>query len=87
MEQWKLESIPLTARGDGTLGELVFNRMEYKGNKSGDHVHCNLCWNLISNVEIIEFEHEGFYCEETGCWLCVECFKELQPLYDWKINK
>ena len=50
--------------------------------KSGDHRHCELCWNRIS-VEVDDANF-GYYDCDSGSWICETCFGDFKELFNWK---
>lgn len=50
----------------------------------GDHRHCELCWNRISNAN--EDLHCGYYEEISGSWICEACFNDFRELFHWNVD-
>lgn len=86
MNDSRNDFLPYIATNDGRLTDLVYELLEFVGRKKGDHVHCELCWVTICDVENLESEKEAYYCTETGCWLCKRCFSDFSQIYNWKIQ-
>ena len=68
---------------DGRLTDLVYQRSVFAAKKSNDHAHCELCWVTICDIEEPQYEKIGYYCDETGCWLCEKCFSDFAKDYNW----
>lgn len=61
--------------------EFCANSDEHHVN-TGDHAHCELCWNRFSNYP--DDIHSGYYERDSGCWICEDCFKEMHLLFGWQ---
>lgn len=86
MKDSRNDFLPYIATTDGRLTDLSYQSREFVGRNKGDHAHCELCWVTICNTDYSESEKEGYYCVETGCWLCKRCFSDFSPIYNWKID-
>lgn len=85
MRDSRIDFLPYIAEADGNLRNLTYEFIKFKDKGRGDHVHCELCWVIICENDHIKGEKEGYYCKETGCWLCKKCFFDFAEEYNWKI--
>lgn len=87
MKDFREDFLPYITRADGSLQDLSYELISYKGRSSGSHAHCELCWVTICDIESDEYEKEGYFCKETGCWICKKCFSDYKSKYGWNDNK
>lgn len=87
MKDLRKDFLPYITTADGRLTDLVYQLIEFTGKINGDHAHCELCWVKICDIESPEYERSGYYCSETGCWLCKKCFSDFSQTYNWHSKK
>lgn len=79
MKDWREE---LLYTMDDTKG-CSFQRVEYHSSVQSDHEHCSICFAKISDSVHCQGEKHGFYCKETGDWLCDVCFNDFKKRFNW----
>lgn len=85
MRDARSDFFPYIATADGQLYDLSYKLMPYKGKTKNDHIHCELCWITISKGELNGDKAKGYYCKDTGCWLCKKCFSDFASKFRWHI--
>lgn len=45
---------------------------------SGDHYHCDICGQRLSQHDYSDGEKQGYYSSIDGTWFCTSCFEEYQ---------
>ena len=83
MKDARNDFLPYIATADGRLQNLSYTLINFKDKKNGNHAHCELCWITICESANLRSEKEGYYCAETGCWLCKKCFSDFAGKFDW----
>ena len=82
MNDWREE---LLYTVDETQG-YSFKKIAYHSTEKSDHEHCSICFTKIGDDEHCQCEHIGFFCKETGDWLCASCFDDFKTLFNWSID-
>lgn len=63
-----------------------FKQVLYQSSEKKDHEHCSICFAKISDNVHCPDETYGFYCKETGDWLCATCFNDFKNRFGWKLD-
>lgn len=87
MKDYREDFFPFIARRNGDLQGLSYELILYQGKVEGDHTHCELCWETICNAEGLAFDREGYYCAETRCWICKQCFNDFKSRFNWSTKE
>lgn len=85
MKDFRLDFLPYIATEDGQINNLTFTFRRYRGKSKNDHAHCELCWITIGQASVSNCEEDGYYCEETGSWICPKCFFDFSTRYNWGV--
>ncbi len=73
------------ASGSGEAPWLINKTLHRQGfvpTKSGDHEHCEFCWQRISACD--GDDHEGYTDDAQYHWVCMACWEERHNEYQWK---
>lgn len=82
MQDWREE---LLYTMEDTHGS-IFQKLEYRSTANSDHEHCSICFEKISDDPRCQCETSGFYCKESGDWLCANCFNDFKERFNWTID-
>ena len=55
----------------------------FRESSRSDHVHCEFCWEKISDFE--NCVHEGYCTLDEKHWICSQCFQDFQEMFAWSI--
>lgn len=80
MKDWRLD---LLDNVSDTIG-MHFVKKKFVAQSLTDHIHCSICFKTIGTGNIIN-ETYGFFCAESGDWLCHKCFSDFRNQFDWKL--
>ena len=79
MDDWRL---------NGQEDYLFGKRLSKKFFKSigwYDHVHCDFCWDKISDCceDALEF---GYCTQDEEHWVCETCYKDFKDSFKWELE-
>ena len=65
------------------LNKDLYYKKYVKQSDRNDHVHCEFCWDKFSEYE--GDLHFGYNTLDGKYWICVNCFNDLEKMFNWKI--
>ena len=81
MDDWR-EDLLYTM--NDTYG-CCFKKIVINSSEKNDHEHCSICLTKISNGSKLTHK-EGYYCKETGDWLCSVCMSDFKNRFGCKLE-
>ena len=67
------------------LGENLDFKKYKRHSETWDHDHCEFCWAKFS--EDAGDLHEGYCTLDNYQWICEQCYKDFNYMFNWIINK
>ena len=49
-----------------------------------EHRHCEMCWAKFGFFE--GDNHLGYYEENSGSWICQDCYENFKDLFGWRLK-
>ncbi len=65
------------------LKEVELKKVDFYDVLMHDHEHCEFCFAKFGNdVGLLK---KGYCTLDHYHWICAECFKDFQELFDWQV--
>lgn len=81
MKDWRVDLLENVSDTHG----MLFEPKNFIAQSSSDHIHCSICFKTICGGNSV-YNNSGFYCKESGDWLCKQCFNDFKDQFDWKLK-
>ena len=73
----------LTGQEEFLRGQALCHRA-WAGSPQLDHSHCAFCWAKFSALD--GTLHEGYVTQDGRHWICPECFRDFQAMFEWTLS-